>query len=269
VNQVSAAVVPGTRRGWDRLILFGLTVVILLYGAIVGFLTLQGAAAAGRVGADLRLYLDATQQALQGHGFYAAHQLAGPYAIADGDILYPPLVIALFVPFLVLPAVLFWLIPLGIVGVVVVRHRPRPWTWPLLALGLAFPITSLKLVHGNPVMWIAAAAALGTVWAWPAVLVLLKPSLAPFALIGAGRRSWWLALAILVVAALPFGALWLDYARVVLDSHNPNGFLYSLDEVPFTLIPVIAWIGSPRFRMPRWRERLRARSSAPAGARGG
>jgi hypothetical protein len=247
----TATIIPGAGRGWDRLALFGLAAVILLYGTLVGVLTLQSAVAAGRVGADLRLYLDATQHVLGGAGFYPAHQLAGPYTIADGDILYPPPVLALFVPFLVVPAVLFWLIPLATVAVVVAYHRPRPWAWPLMALGLAFPITSLKLVHGNPVMWIAAATALGTVYAWPAVFVLLKPSLAPFALIGATRRTWWIALGALALATIPFGALWLDYARVVLDSHNPNGYLYSLDEVPFVLVPVIAWIGSPRFHWPR------------------
>jgi hypothetical protein len=51
--------------------------------------------------------------------------------------------------------------------------------------------------------------------------------------------------------------LWLDYIKVVVDSHNPHGLLYSLDEVPFLLIPVIAWVGSPRFRLSRWREQIR------------
>lgn len=237
------------RRDWARLVLFALAVVILSVGSMVGFLELQAAWTAGRVGADLALYVDATRHALAGEGFYPARQLAGPYVISDGDILYPPLAIAVFIPFLALPSILFWLIPLGVVAAVVVHHRPRPWTWPLMAFGLAFPLTTLKLVHGNPVMLVAAAAALGTVFAWPAVFVLLKPSLAPFAFIGARRRSWWLALAGLTLIAIPFGELWLDYARVVLDSRNPHGLLYSLEEVPFVLIPVLAWIGSPSFRV--------------------
>ena len=241
---------PWTGGTWTRPILFGLAVAILVGGLVVGWLTWQAAATAGRVGADLTLYLDATRSALAGHGFYPAHQLAGPYTIADGDILYPPPVIALFAPFLVLPAVLFWIVPTAIVAAVVLHHRPRPWTWPVMAFGLAFPITTLKLVHGNPVMWITAATALGTVYAWPAVLVLVKPSLAPFALIGVRHRSWWQALAVGVVISAAFGPLWLDYARVVLDSHNPAGALYSLDEMPLLMVPVIACIGSPGFRAP-------------------
>ena len=45
----------------------------------------------------------------------------------------------------------------------------------------------------------------------PAVFALLKPSLAPFALFGASRRSWWIALAVLVAFSVPFGALWADW----------------------------------------------------------
>ena len=44
----------------------------------------------------------------------------------------------------------------------------------------------------------------------PAVFALLKPSLAPFALFGANRRSWWVALAVLVAASVPFGGLWAE-----------------------------------------------------------
>ena len=243
-----------------RLGLFGLTVVIVAISVAIGLLTLQSAVLAGRVGADLELYIDATRDALAGGGFYLDRQLNGPYPVTDGDILYPPTIIILFLPYLVVPAPLFWIVPLSVVGGVVAYHRPRAWTWPLLALAVASPITSLKVVHGNPVMWIVAAIALGTVVAWPAALVLLKPSLGPFAAIGIRRRSWWLALAALIVLSVPFGRLWLDYVRVVLDSRNPAGALYSLDEVPFALMPVIAWLGSSRTApdLP-WRRRDRPR----------
>lgn len=226
--------------------MLGVTFVILIGAAAVAWLTLTRAEAAGRLGADLTLYLEAAQRWVSGGGFYPERQLAGPYPITDGDILYPPPILLLLVPFLVLPAPSFWLVPLGVLVAVIVHHRPRPWAWPLLALGLAFPITSLKIVHGNPVMWIVGALALGTVYAWPAVLVLLKPSVAPFALIGVRHRRWWVALAGLAVASVPFGAMWLDYARVVTLSRNPVGPLYSLDEVPFMLIPVIAWLARDR-----------------------
>lgn len=224
--------------------MLALTVVIVIAAVVVAWLTFSRADAAGRLGADLTLYLEAARRWISGGGFYPAHQLAGPYPITDGDILYPPPILLLLVPFLVLPAPLFWLVPLGALAAVIVHHRPRPWAWPLMALGLVLPITSLKVVHGNPVMWIVGALALGTVYAWPAVLVLLKPSLAPFALIGATRRSWWIALGAAAIVSVALAGLWAAYISVALNARSANGLLYSLDEVPFMLVPMIAWIGS-------------------------
>ena len=238
---------PGHRA---RLIWFAAAVVVLMGGSVVAALTLERAFEAGRVGADLQLYLQAAGAFLGGHGLYPAHQLAGPYVVTDGDILYPPPIVLLIGPFLALPAVLFWIVPIAIIAVVVARHRPEPWSWPLLALALSYPITSLKIVHGNPVMWIAAAIALATITVGPAVLVLVKPTLAPFALIGANRRRWWVALATFGVVAALFAPLWPDYLKVVTNARNPNGLLYSLDEVPLMLIPIVAWIASPRFTIP-------------------
>jgi hypothetical protein len=176
--------------------------------------------------------------------------LAGPYVLADGDILYPPPIVLLMLPFAILPAVLFWIMPLGVVAAVVVHHRPALWSWPLMALGLAYPVTSLKIVHGNPTMWIVAAIALGTVTAGPAVLVLLKPTLAPFALIRANRPRWWLVLGMAIAVAALFAPMWPDYIRV-LENTRGAGIFYSVDEVPFALVPVIAWVASPRFRWSR------------------
>lgn len=247
LERSAPAMVRSVNDRWQRLVVIALTGVALAAAAAVTWATCDAAVTVGRVGADLNLYLVATRGVLEGTGeFYRPHQVFGPYSLADGDILYPPPILLLIVPFLVLPAVLFWLIPIAVVAAVVAWHRPRPWTWPLMALGLAWPITSLKLVHGNPVMWIVAATALGTVLAWPSVLVLLKPSLAPFALIGARQRSWWIALGVLAVLSIPFAGLWADYARVALNARSPNGLLYSLDEVPLMLIPVIAWLGRGR-----------------------
>jgi hypothetical protein len=180
-------------------------------------------------------------------------QLAGPYPVTDGAILYPPPIVALMAPFLVLPAALFWIVPLATIVGVVVRHRPAAWSWPLLALGLAYPVTSLKLVHGNPVMWIAAAVALATLTAGPAVFALLKPTLAPFALLGAPRRNWWIALAVAAAVAIVFAPLWPDYLAVLSNARYEKGALYSLDEVPFVLIPIVARIASPRFVPPKIR----------------
>ena len=66
------------------------------------------------------------------------------------------------------------------------------------------------MILGNTSMWIVAAA-FGAPYGWPSVFVLLKPTLLPFALLGAKKRGWWLGLAVLLVASLPFGLLWIDW----------------------------------------------------------
>jgi hypothetical protein len=51
-------------------------------------------------------------------------QLAGRYELATGHVLYPPPALLAFAVLSVLPAILWWLIPLGIVGAVIAWHRP-------------------------------------------------------------------------------------------------------------------------------------------------
>lgn len=211
------------------------------------------------IGVDFVLYRDAAARWLAGGPFYEPYQLAGPYEIRAGDILYPPVGLWLFVPFAALPAVVgaivWWLVPLGVTGYAIWRLRPRPAFWPLIAACVAWPTTLLKIWTGNPVIWAMAAVALGTLYAWPSVFALLKPSLFPFALFGANRRSWWLALGLLVVLSLPFGALWADWLASVLNSRG-GGLLYSSLEVPMLLLPLVAWAGR---RTPEEHGLLRSR----------
>jgi hypothetical protein len=204
----------------------------------------------GRLGADFQLYVDATHRTLSGGGLYLDRQLAGPYELRDGDILYPPPIILLMLPFTILPAALFWMVPLTTIAAVVGLHRPAVWSWPILALAFVYPVTSLKVAHGNPTMWIVAAIALATMRAGPGVLVLLKPTLAPFALIGINRRQWWFGLALGAAICAVFAPLWVDYLAVLANARG-RGVLYSLDEVPFALVPIISWLASPRFQWPR------------------
>jgi hypothetical protein len=200
-------------------------------------------------GVDATLYRDVTLRWLHGGPFFEPRQLAGLYEIAAGDVLYPPVALVLFVPFAVLPtaigAVLWWAIPIAVTAWAVVTLRPRPDVWPLIALCIANPTTLLKTWTGNPVIWSMAALALGVVYAWPSVFVLLKPSLAPFALFGAWHRSWWIAAAILAIASLPFAALWADWLAAIANSRG-GGVLYSALEVPMLLLPLIAWLGRTR-----------------------
>ena len=194
------------------------------------------------IGVDYRLYMDAASTWLHGGAYFQPYQLAGPYPISAGDILYPPVALLLFVPFTFLPAILWWLVPAAAVAWSLYVLRPAPTTWPVLALCLAWPPTLVKIVTGNPVIWAVGALSLGVVYAWPSVLVLIKPSLFPFALVGVRTRRWWLALGIVVVVSVPFGALWVDWVHSVLNSQG-GGLAYSSLEIPMLAFPVVAWLG--------------------------
>ena len=197
-------------------------------------------------GVDVQLYRDAAARWWAGGPFYEPHQLAGPYEITPGDILYPPVGLWLFVPFALLPAflalVLWWLIPIAVTTWAIVRLRPRPAVWPLIALCIAWPTTPLKTWTGNPVIWCVAAMAIATAWRGAAPFALLKPSLFPFALFGIRQRSWWIGLAVFIALCLPFTGMWTDWVRTVVDSRG-GGLLYSILEAPMLAIPLVAWAG--------------------------
>jgi hypothetical protein len=48
-------------------------------------------------------------------------------------------------------------------------------------------------------------------------------------------------LASVAVASLLFLPLWTQYATVMLNARVGSGILYSLGEVPFLVIPLVAW----------------------------
>lgn len=200
---------------------------------------------------DYDLYRDVAARWLAGGPYFEPYQLAGPYEIRAGDVLYPPVGLWLFAPFALLPpapaGVLWWAVPLALTAGVVVLLRPRPLVWPLIALCLANPTTLLKIWTGNPVIWAMAAMALAVVGSSRAAapFVLLKPSLAPFAVFGIGQRSWWLGAAILLALCLPFGGLWADWVASVLNSRG-GGILYSALEIPMLALPLVAWLGRTR-----------------------
>lgn len=234
---------------WYRPVAVGLTglmIAVLLFELSVVVAQLRP----GSVGVDFHQYLVHTRRWLDGGSLFLDRQLHGPYAIEAGDSLYPPTILYLTVPFVYgLPEVAWWAVPAGIIAAAMLHHRPAPWTWPIMAALLVLPRTVEIVLYGNPVLWVTAALAAGTVAGWPSVGVLLKPSLAPFALWGVRRRSWWYALAAMAILALPLGALWTVWGRALLDS---NGSLaYSLPDLTFVMVPVVAWIGRrPQRRGP-------------------
>jgi hypothetical protein len=183
---------------------------------------------------------------------YLPHQLAGPYHVTGQDFLFPPLALYLFAPFIYLPSVIWWLVPGIALALCWRRFRPAMWTYPILALILIWPRTIGQLVVGGSDLWVSAAVAMGLLYLWPFVLIVIKPSFLPLALLGIRSRRWWLAAGIVLLAAVPFGTLWLDYVTAIRNSGLP--LTYSLIQLPIVIAPLVIWLGRTqpdRFALPR------------------
>jgi hypothetical protein len=240
------------RRRW----LCALLITILIIGAIIGFVfTWVSTNGPERLGIDYRQYAAATERYLSGASFYQPWQLVGTYEISTDavtdintiPVLYPPTTLILLIPGMLLPAAVWWTVPIAFLTWHVWECKPRLAAWILIVLLLSYQNTIWLIASGNPVMWIAAAVAAGTRWHWPAVFALLKPTLAPFALIGIRHRSWWVAALALVVISLLFLSLWDDYITAVMNARDGrSGLLYSIGDVPLMLIPLVAWAGRRR-----------------------
>ena len=101
--------------------------------------------------------------------------------------------------------------------------------------------TAGMLVAGNTGMWLLAGVAGGLLWGWPAVVVIIKPFVAPFALLGANKRGWWVGVAVATLLSIPLIGQWLVYPAVVLNAHS---MAYSpVLMAPLLLVPVWAWVG--------------------------
>jgi hypothetical protein len=228
-----------------RPVWIGLTIVLLVLAAVevvVLFGIVDGQRA---VGADLEYYRFVAQRWLDSGVYYTDRQLAGPYQVqTQVDNMYPPHALYLFVPFVALPGILWWVVPLGVVAWVVWWCRPATWAWPILAAIVLFPKTPNQIIYGNTDMWVAAAIAAGVRWGWPSILTSFKPSLAFFAILGIRSRRWWVAALGLAVVSAPFVGLWLLYPQVMRNSSAQ--FYYSLSNLPFFVLPIVAWLGSSR-----------------------
>lgn len=233
------------RERLGRALPIPLTIALVALALVELVILWQNVESQDALGLDYRWFVGVGQHWLDTGEFYVARQLTGPYQVETlVDVLYPPNALLLFVPFTVLPAFLWWAIPLGVFAFSIWYLRPARWAWPLIAACVAWPWTISQVLYGNTNMWIAGAVAGGVILGWPSVLVLLKPSLLPFALIGVGKRSWWIALAVLAAVSLPFAALWLDYFTAMRNSDVSA--LRSLFTVPNLLPPVIALLASRR-----------------------
>lgn len=248
---LNAAVPPRTRssNAWYRPLAVGLTLLALAAAAYLVFLLLADARFNWLLGGDRQIYRDAALRWLGGGSWYYPEQLAGPYTIETGHVLYPPVALVWLAPAAFLPDPLWWAIPVVGVTAIVYHHRPAPWSWPVMALCLALPLTPSLSAAGNPVLWITLFAALGTIWRPAFALVLLKPSLFPFALLGVRSRGWWGMVAALVVGSAILLPMALDYVRIVTNARGPMASVfYSLHDVAMVCIPLVAWGASTRRR---------------------
>ena len=192
-------------------------------------------------GQDLEFYRGVAIRWLDTGVYYLPHQLDGSVGLTlNVDTLYPPSALFLFVPFVWLPAPLWWIGPAVIVAASLVRLRPARWTWPILILSLAWPRTAGAIVFGNSDLWFAAFIWAGAAFAWPGVLVSMKPTLIPFGLIGIRHRSWWIAAGVFALMNVPLAALWIQYPTVVRTAGLP--LLYSIGNLPMFIVPVLAWL---------------------------
>jgi hypothetical protein len=228
-------------------------------------------------GGDFQQYVTVTRGWLAGEPFYPAWQIDGPYQLPGGltpgphgwPVLYPPYALVLFIPFTVLPAVLWWVVPVTAIAWVLFLLRPHPLAWPLMAGCLVWDQSLALLVAGNPAaLWGTAAVALGLLYSWPALGVLLRPTLLPFALIGIRQRSWWIGAGIGLLVSLLFLPMWPDYLRATLNLRGVTT-LYLLEHIPLLLIPLIAWLARSLLVRARLPEHTPDEEAADAGeARG-
>jgi Glycosyltransferase family 87 len=241
----SIRTLPTFQRGSGRVVrrtLVGVLWVFVLYGLVLGVQRVQPT----DFGADQRFYAGLGQRFLETGALYGPEQLQGPYDLLfQRDNTYPPTALLLLVPAALAPAVTWWLVPLAVLGFALYRWRPRWWAWAGLALLALWPRTIGAVLFGNSDMWMAAAVAGGLLWGWPGLLLLIKPTLAPLASLGARRANWWLGAGGMVVLSILMLPLWQQYLQVLRDARG-LGIDYSLGSLPFVFAPTIAWLGRTR-----------------------
>jgi hypothetical protein len=237
----------------DRLGRIVLLTIIGLEILWCGFILVQQFATNEFFGLDYRWHVDAARRLLDTGTPYWPWQIAGPYEIGDGAILYPPTAFLLFIPFIWLPTVLWWAIPIGITAVAFAVHRPPLWGWAVIGALLSYERSLNVYIYGNPSMWVVAAIAAGTILWWPLVFVFAKPTFTPIALLGIRHRSWWITAVVLAIASIPFGRVWLDWLAVVRNSNV--SLLYNLPTLPLMLAPIVAWLTGHRRPDLRWTRR--------------
>ncbi len=223
-----------------RALAIALTVVLSAFAAAQVVAVFNGALRRGDVGYDAWFYLDEIVKRWLATGeMYYPVQFVGPYPDVGIVNLYPPLTMYLFVPMSLLPRVLWWAVPLATLAWHVWTARPTWWSWPLIALASCTLPVAAAIVYGNTDLWCVAFVALACRFAPAALLLALKPSMFPIALLFARDRRWWFGLAMLTAASIPFGALWIEWF-VALGNVQSN-VLRNAHSLPLMAIPALAW----------------------------
>ncbi len=197
-------------------------------------------------GVDRGIYREAGLRVLTGGSWLLPDQVTGePYEVLVGHVLYPHVAMLWLVPAALLPGILWWAIPILTISWVVVRHRPSLWGWAAIGACLAYPSTSQMLVSGNPGLWVAASAAVGTLWRPAFAMVLMKPSLFLFAILGIRSRGWWVTFGGGVAVSIATLPLTLEWLVAVINARGEfSGPLYGIRDLGWMLIPLMAAISS-------------------------
>jgi hypothetical protein len=228
------------RSGRDWFVLYG-----VLGGILVAFVATSVATTPpSDIGIDFVFYRSIGFRWLADGTYYLPHQLTGrPYDLAPmADVLYPPHALLLFLPLTVLPSFLWWAIPVGVTLYVLRSLRPAPWAIAAILALMIWPRAYSAFLFGNSDMWAVAGVAAGIRWGWPAILLTIKPSLAPLVLVGFRHRSWWVGLALLALVtltALPSG---FEYVTAVRNVRVDPW--YSLGSLPLLCVPLVAWLSA-------------------------
>lgn len=265
---VKSPALDGALRRWYHPVSYSATAVILVLVLIELAYGLFGPPNWNdAIGNDLAFYVRISLRLFSGGYWYEDRELHGPFEFDYMyDVVYPPAAAWIFLPFNVVGIVGLWLIGTAAVVWLLREWRPAPWTWPVMALCLLWPLTLLKGLAGTSSLFVMIAVGLGLRFSWPAAFIVLKPSFLPFSVIGSRKRSWWIAILVIIVASLPFLSDTLRYPQVILDMRNPRGSLYSLDDLPLILLPIVAWLGRTRLRS-RLEATTAGRSAPVAGDR--
>lgn len=203
------------------------------------------------LGYDFRGYLTGARDWLTSGSPYPAVLLAGSVSeeslFATTPFIHPPHSLVLFAPFLALPAILWWAVPIGAVVWMAYRWRPSEWAFVGALAVLSMPRSIDVIVAGNTDMWIAGLVAVSLMYRWTAALCLVKPSQALWALVGVRDRGWWVTVVLGLAVAVAFAPLWFEWFTVV---HNTSGGVeYLIAGMLLPLGPVILYLGRSNTRL--------------------